>query len=296
MNIQKPKDKDHYYYYHYEFFNNYFDIVWAFIEKDYETEMHQQEFYEINIITKGEGIHFIENNNIPATLGSVFIIPPNVTHGYIGGGGFDVFHILISDKFIQKFICDLQQFPSFFILFNAEPLMRSSSSQPLHLSLTNEQFNKISEILNKLIEYDDHDNAAKSIIRSNYTMILITYLCEIYSSNNYLDNYSNSDKAFMRAISLIHERYNKKITIDELSKISKLSRSAFIKKFKKICKMPPSSYLIKIRIEAAKNMLKTTQYTINEVAERTGFYDTPHFSRCFEKLVGTTPANYRNNI
>lgn len=99
----------------------------------------------------------------------------------------------------------------------------------------------------------------------------------------------------MRAISTIHEKYHEKITIDQLSKIANLSRSAFIKKFNKICKIPPSTYIIKTRIEVAKNMLINTKYSINDISYRTGFYDTPHFVRYFEKEVGISPANYRKN-
>jgi len=148
--IKRPPNKDHFYYYHHEFFHTDLNITRAFLEKDYDIGMHQQEFYEINIITKGEGIHFIEENKIPAKVGSVFIIPPNITHGYIGGKNFNVFHILLSEKFMQKNITDLQQLPNFYMLFNAEPLMRTTTRNLLHLSLDKKQIKVVFEIINKL--------------------------------------------------------------------------------------------------------------------------------------------------
>ena len=216
--IKKLPNKEHFYYYHWEFFQNDLDITRVFVEKNYSTDMHQQEFYEINIITKGEGIHFIEDNNIPAKVGDVFIIPPNVTHGYIGGEGFDVYHILISDNFIRKFITDLQQLPNFFILFAAEPLMRITTQQPLYLSLSEKQFKPINKILLELLKFEDYNDPISNVIRTNLCMIFISELCKRYSERkkevvgiNY-----NSDEAFMKSISYIHEHFNKKITIEDL--------------------------------------------------------------------------------
>lgn len=294
MEHKLPK-KDHFYYYHYEFFQNDLDITRVFVEKNYKTDMHQQEFYEINIITNGKGIHFIEENEVPAIVGDVFIIPPNVTHGYIGGEGFDVYHILISDKFIKKFITDLQQLPNFFTLFAAEPIMRTSTKQPLYLSLNKEQFTEVNKILNELLRYEKIFDSTSNVIRTNLCMVFISTLCKIYSEvsetrENIINNY---DEYFMESISYIHQNYHQKISINDLCEIAHLSRSSYIRKFKEICKIPPSNYIVKQRIQAAKNMLITTNFSIIEIAFRTGFYDTSHFAKAFEAETKVSPAIYR---
>ena len=113
MEVQQLKKHAHYYYTHPDFFNNTTDLVHAFIMKDYEIGMHEQEFYEINIITKGVGTHYIGDSRVDATVGDVFIVPPHIEHGYVGGDGFDVFHVIMSDAFMIKYIADLQQLPFF---------------------------------------------------------------------------------------------------------------------------------------------------------------------------------------
>jgi len=107
-----------YYYKSERIFKSEVDLIHTFVMKNYEIGMHMQDFFEINIITRGEGKHYIEDKCIPASLGDVFIIPPNVSHGYTGGEGFDSFHVLINDKFIKKYISDLQILPSFFTIFS----------------------------------------------------------------------------------------------------------------------------------------------------------------------------------
>ena len=56
------------------------------------------------------------------------------------------------------------------------------------------------------------------------------------------------------------------------------------------------SYLLWVRIEKAKEYLRTTDYTNNEIAALTGFSSANTFYRNFQKLTGITPANYKNEI
>ena len=56
--------------------------------------MHEQDFYEINIIVKGTGMHYINDNKVLAKVGDVFILPPRVPRGYYDNEGFDVYHLL----------------------------------------------------------------------------------------------------------------------------------------------------------------------------------------------------------
>ena len=80
-----------------------FDMIRGFIQHNFTCFMHRHEFYEINIITSGYGMHYIEDERFLVKRGQVFVIPPMVRHGYICGEGLDVFHLHIHpDYFKQK--------------------------------------------------------------------------------------------------------------------------------------------------------------------------------------------------
>ncbi len=284
-----------YYYYHWQFFQERFDLIHALLEKDFCRGMHEQEFYELNIIMSGQGMHYIKENRIPAKVGDVFVIPPHVSHGYVGKDGFDVFHILISDGFMNKYMLDLQQLPSFFALFSAEPLLRSSLENPLHLSLSHEHFEQIKPILTQLLTYEETENSFHSLIRSHLAMQLIALLCKKFNDKfNTLDDAPPRDFAIMNAIAYMHEHYHETIKLEHLAKLSYLSRTSFIEKFKSICKQSPSAYLTEIRINAAKNLLLKTNHSIHEIAEKTGFYDSAHFTKSFKRATGKSPTAFRN--
>ena len=292
---EKLYDHQHYYHTHSDFFKSPSDLVHAFLMPNYNIGMHEQEFYEINIVTSGEGMHYIDGHRVDASPGDVFIVPPNISHGYVGGKGFDVYHVIFNDTFMQKHLIDLQQLPNFFTLFGAEPLMRGKTASPLHLKLSNNEMMEVVSFLDKISKYNDFENTTQGMIRSNLAMVSIGLLCNAYESISDDDEtLFRENRALMESISYIHEKYYEKITIEDLAHIAHTSRSSYIMKFKEICKMPPASYITKVRIEAAASMLTNTNLTISEIADRTGFYDTAHFSKVFKDTYGVAPIQYRS--
>ena len=51
----------------------------------------------------------------------------------------------------------------------------------------------------------------------------------------------------------------------------------------------------RIRIDKAKELLKTTSYKIQDISEKIGFQDVTHFSRIFKNYEGVSPKEFRNN-
>lgn len=296
MEIAKLGNHSHYYHSHSDFFKNSSDLVHAFLMSDYDIGMHEQEFFEINIITRGKGTHYINHNLVDANEGDVFIIPPNISHGYVGGKGFDVFHIILSDSFMHKYTADLQHLPSFYKLFGIEPLMRGKTSYPLHLTLSKKNLLSISRIFFEIARHNDFSDPSECLIRNNLAMASIGLLCNAYALNNPIPNISQSEEhALMDSISYIHERYYEKITIETLLQIAHMSRTSYIKKFKDICKLSPAAYITKIRLDAAIVMIQNSSLSISEISYRTGFYDASHLTKAFEKVYNISPMLYREN-
>ena len=293
--FERLANHEHYYHTHSDFFNHSSDMAHAFLMENYSIGMHEQEFYEINVVTGGEGLHYINNNRVDASVGDVFIIPPRISHGYVGAEGFDVFHVILSDEFMNKYIADLQQLPSFYTLFGAEPLMRGKTTNSLHLKLMHDDFVDTLNILKDFSRHEKYDDQIDGMLRNNFAMICIGLLCNAYTEGSQsVDHLLSEDHALMKSISYIHERYFEKITIDDLTRIAHISRSTYIEKFKEICKMTPSAYLTKIRIESAAGMLLNTNLSIFEIAYRTGFYDASHFTKIFTQTYNLSPVKYRN--
>ena len=57
--------------------------------------------------------------------------------------------------------------------------------------------------------------------------------------------------------------------------------------------IPLREYIKNVRVKRAADMLLNTDKTVSEIALLCGFYDTPHFIRCFKSAMKTTPGRYR---
>jgi signal transduction histidine kinase/ligand-binding sensor domain-containing protein/DNA-binding response OmpR family regulator len=106
-------------------------------------------------------------------------------------------------------------------------------------------------------------------------------------------NYTSQlDKKFLdKAIRIIEEELsNPEFSINEFCKALCMSRTSVYNKIKTLTNQSPNDFIRIIRLNKAKEFLKTRQYTITEIAYMTGFSDPKYFSTSFKKHFGTSPS------
>ncbi len=110
---------------------------------------------------------------------------------------------------------------------------------------------------------------------------------------------SNGDAAVEfvhRATDYIREHYAESISIDDICQHLSISRSYLYKLFRRYYGVSPSNYLIRFRLEKARELLGTQQYPVNEVAEMVGFSDHPYFTKRFRMVYDMTPREYARRL
>ncbi len=91
----------------------------------------------------------------------------------------------------------------------------------------------------------------------------------------------------------IYAHIKERITIEDLSREYGVSTSYLSRLFKKETGISVSSYIRDQKIGIAKNLLRFSEYSIVEIAERLSFSDQSHFIQQFRESVGMTPKKYR---
>jgi transcriptional regulator GlxA family with amidase domain len=94
----------------------------------------------------------------------------------------------------------------------------------------------------------------------------------------------------------IAKRPNVEAPVASLVRLSGLPERTFKRRFQKAVGMPPLEYVHALRLEDAKQLLETSEDTLDRVAERVGYEDATFFSRLFRRKVGLTPAEYRRRF
>ena len=89
--------------------------------------------------------------------------------------------------------------------------------------------------------------------------------------------------------------YKEKISLDQIAENMYLSPYYISKIFKSEIGESPIHYLIRVRLEHAKELLEQKEdFGVAEIAEKVGYDDAYHFSKLFKKTYGMSPLKYRN--
>lgn len=101
------------------------------------------------------------------------------------------------------------------------------------------------------------------------------------------------DPRIISILTFLDNHFTKKLNNDKLAEKIKMSRNSFLRLFKEQTGMSPGKHLLSKRLNLAAERLKTTNESIDEIAEACSFGNRYYFSRMFKKYRGVTPALYR---
>ena len=96
-----------------------------------------------------------------------------------------------------------------------------------------------------------------------------------------------------RALELIEGRYSEPITLDDAARAAGYSRCHFSKVFRERLGVCFVSYLGRVRLRRAAQLLSRTEMPVTRVALEVGFNDLSHFERAFRAEYRRTPSRYR---
>jgi AraC-like DNA-binding protein len=118
--------------------------------------------------------------------------------------------------------------------------------------------------------------------------------------NTYLKNKPGSKKktpAWAQELKeIIQDHIDTNLSLKEISKDLEINPSYLSREFSKYFEdLSFGEYIRKQRIEKAKELIQTAQYSLTEIAYITGFSDQSHFTRIFKKHTGRNPSAYKKN-
>lgn len=107
---------------------------------------------------------------------------------------------------------------------------------------------------------------------------------------------SKYDELISKTIEMIDREYmNQSLSLESIAEAMSLSATYIGRLFKKYTMKTILDYIIEVRMQKARYFLSNTELSIGEIAEKTGFTNSPYFYKSFKKTHGITPAEYRKN-
>ena len=127
------------------------------------------------------------------------------------------------------------------------------------------------------------------IIRKNVYDIIIKIKKEL--QRNYLP--SGKDLLIKPAVDRLNRDFTKNdLSVNDLAELCGISNAYFRRIFMEKFSLSPKEYIISLRMERARHLLESGQFTVSKIALMCGYFEPCHFSREFKKYHDLSPAEY----
>ncbi len=270
-------------------------VIVKTIERVHDTtwsmEPNRHEFYEMVYIKKGNAV--FEISGYPAEIGpnDIIIIKPNQFHKFIVKSLSGCEFIVLNFKFVSKF--DLQ-FSGVSLEYFLDFVSGKESGAFIKLKVS--QKNEIINILNKILKEKENPDIGSELLNYMLVMelfVLISRALKMEWENSIKNKSSKLKELIQVSVSYINNNYEREISLKDIAQYVFLSTGYFTRAFKEEMGISPINYLLKTRIERAKELLKDSNQRISDIALGVGFSNQQRFNDIFKKYVKMTPLQYR---
>lgn len=198
---------------------------------------------------------------------------------------FFVLFIFIPDDFIRQVI-----------LKHPELVLNSHDGTDHDDSLVLLSLNKaLDSFFNSLMAFFSEGVVfSKSILKLKMEELVLNILTQPNNDplKQYFINLGKTQKVDIADI--MNANYYRKLSINDYARLCARSLSSFRRDFKRIYGINPSKWLINKRLDYSRFLLETTDQSIDDVMDNSGFINRSHFIKAFKDAFGTSPNRYRH--
>lgn len=252
---------------------------------------HYHDFCELAVVVSGRGRHVLEGESFPVSAGSVFVVQGSQVHCFRDREGLVLINVMYDPARLPLPEGLLRRLPGYSALFMLEPTFRSAHGFSSRLFLGREDLGTAEALTEKIARESAAKNPGHEAVLLGLLVELMVFLSRCYGESGATE--SRWLLRMGRLVSTLEQRYTEPWTLESLAAFAHLSRTNLLRIFRQATGQSPIRYLIGLRIEAAKKLLRQSDLTMTEIALETGFGDSNYFARKFKESTGRSPTDYR---
>ena len=221
-------------------------------------------------------------------MGDMLFCNPNEVHGYVGSKehNLELFYVAFHNLYFWKKETDFSN-------------RGGGVERIVHTALdTRKKLNVC--YMEMLEEYERQMPGSTDLIRLNLIRMMILMMRETFqtiitdTSPSVSPLKTQRTKLIEDILSYLNQNYASRISLEQIAKNVFMSPSYICKIFKQEMGESPINYLIRIRMEKARNLLLQEEgYSVKEIACLVGYEDIYQFSKLFKKYYGVAPSYFR---
>ncbi len=259
--------------------------------KEYHTFNDAHGFCELLYVDKGSIMVEAENYSGILSGGQLLIHRPNEKHS------LKCPNDVAPNVIIIGFECDCISL----VPFSTQPLKLSPAHKKMLSEIMKEGMNVYAppyDIPNTLEMKKRalYPFAADQMLKINLEAFLITLVREYAQADAHAENSSLPDSKLAEIYNYINEHYTEKITLDDICFLFATNKTSLCCKFKQEYGTTVLSYIQKLKIDAAKVLIREQKLSVTEISENLGFGSIHYFSKLFKQYTGLSPKEYAKTI
>jgi AraC-like DNA-binding protein len=280
-----------------------FPLAATFCEREGSPE-HRHDFVEIVLVARGSGKHLHRDPRGKAITydlveNDVFVVPIGWSHGYLASKNLSIYNVIYSPPLIANDFINASNSANTFALFSGQPQRLSSSGLVYKIHLRHAARLAAESVIKEI---------KREIVtrRHGYEMLAKAKLLEFFSileraeddrpATGQSHQSHQSHQSIAMAIRYVEDNYQHPVGLQDIADAVGLHPTHLCKRFAQVAGIPPGKYLTRLRIEHAKGLLLTTDFSITQIAQRSGFCDSSYFTRVFRAHIGRTPKDFRRTL
>jgi AraC-like DNA-binding protein/quercetin dioxygenase-like cupin family protein len=249
------------------------------------------DFYEISCIFRGDAVFHAADHDVNVRAGSIVFIRAGTMHALEADPRKPL--LSASIYFLPELILHTGSNPyeNGYLL----PFMSSDGGHPPILHQKDLGIFLWNIVLDMYQELDDakdfHQLALKNrlceiLLASLRTMKRLDMIPKEQAPQNRIERLSG-------VLDHIQHHYSEPLTLQRLAELAFMNPSYFCRYFKQVIGLSPISYLLRYRIDKAKELLLNSSLSITEVSSGAGFNSQSYFNRIFQRFTRMNPRHFR---
>lgn len=251
---------------------------------DWIVENHCHNSFEIHFITKGKGTLIVDGKKSDIQKGDFYITGPGIFHSQISDNltPMEEYCVNISIKKVkEKSKSDI------------DVLLKAISDNPFYID--KDDFDALG-LCSKIIK----DVQKFSLAFDEYIKSLVLALIILVGRKIIGENIKTSIKFtrpnLTRALDVCLRDFKDDISADIVAKKLFITKRHLSRIMKDIYKMTFPQKIASMRVSYAKGLIETTNLSMEQISEKSGFSSAQSFCKTFKKHIGITPRQYKKSI
>ncbi len=257
---------------------------------DHTVNIHWHREFQMIRIIRGTVMCSAGENEFPLSEGQGLFLNSGILHGFRADQPALMQELVFAPEMISDSNSEIYgSYIAPFLTQNISHLILNSGNPPEKI------------ILDLISEISEKSSSPHILSRLQIQIALLKLWENLFPLLDQCETVSRSASAHRMMIRVrlmtdfIQRNYKERITLHEMASAAGIGKSEANRCFQHILRTTPVVWLLRFRLQKAKELIETSDISISSAAAETGFPDSNYFSRAFRKNYGISPSKCRNN-